>query len=184
MGWVSQVLELLSKPFIWWVVVAPWESGIRSRLGKHITVLGPGIHWRFPFIDRVYIQSVRLRMISDSGQTMTTSDGKAVTISVAIQYCIIDIHRLFTEVAHPESTLLHHVHGLIAQTVSQTTSAELSPTMLEEKVTAQTPSEKWGLGQVKVWIISYAIVKTYRLMMNEYRSFSAGNDLDAAAQVK
>jgi len=182
--WISQIFDLLSRPFIWWVVVAPWEAGIRSRLGKNATILNPGIHLRLPFIDRVYLQSTRLRMISDSGQTMTTKDGKVVTVAVACQYAIADIKKLYMEIAHPESTLLFHVQGLITQIVSQSDSKALSPKSLQEEIGKDIPAEQWGLEQVKVWVINFALVKTYRLLMNDYRNFNPSNDLDQQLHVK
>lgn len=178
MTWVTQLLDLLSGPFIWWVIIAPWETAIRTRLGKHVSVLGPGIHWRFPFVDKVFIQSSRLRMLSDFGQTMTTKDGKVVTVALAIQYRVDDIRKLFMGIAHPESTLTHRVQGLLAQLVSDTLSSDLTPKFIEESVVAQVPSEEWGLAEVKVWITSFACVKTFRLMMDDVRGFGANNDLD------
>lgn len=184
MGWISQLLDLLSRPFIWWVIIAPWEGGIRSRLGKRVTVLQPGIHWRFPFIDRVYIQSVRLRMLSDSGQTMTTKNGKVVTISIALQYSIVDIGKVYASIANPEATLIFQSQGLIAQLVSTTDSDTLTPQMIEEKVTALFPANEWGLGQIKVWVTSFAYVRTLRLLSDTYRQFGMNNDLDNQQHVK
>ena len=64
MEWLSTIVRSLWRPFQWWVVVAQWELGLRIRLGKKTKALNPGIHFRIPFLDRIYIQSARLRTIS------------------------------------------------------------------------------------------------------------------------
>lgn len=53
----------------------PWEAALRVRLGRRVVMLGPGFHLRIPFLDRTFVRSVRLRTISDSGQTVVTQDG-------------------------------------------------------------------------------------------------------------
>ena len=182
MGWISRVFDILSRPLIWWVVCAPWESGVRVRLGKTAIPLAPGVHLRIPFLDRIFVQSVRLRMISDTGQTVMTADGKVVTIAVSIQYAIADIRRLYLSVSCPEATLLQRAQGLIARLVAVTPSTDLSSAMIEEKVSAQLPAAEWGLDQVRLWVTSYAFVKTYRLLMNEYRSYSLGSLEDSSGE--
>jgi regulator of protease activity HflC (stomatin/prohibitin superfamily) len=179
MTWLSQFFAIFSKPFQWWVTIAPWESGLRVRLGKTAIVLGPGPHFRIPFLDRIYVQGVRLRMLSDSGQTIATRDGKVLTVAVAIQYAIADIKKLYMSANSPEMTLLSLVQGQIAELVSRSDSSELSPSKLGERVSEVMPSVEWGLSQVKVWVTGYAYVRTYRLLMNEYRNHGGLTDLDS-----
>lgn len=177
MNWLQDIFGFF-KSFQFWIVIAPWESALRVRLGKVAAVLRPGPHFRLPFLDRIFVQSVRLRTISDTGQTLTSKDGKVLTLSVAASYAIDDIRKLYMTVAQPELTLLLQIQGIIAEVVSQTISSEISPAKIEELVTQRMPSTDWGLAQVSVKVTSFAYVKTYRLLMNDYRNINVNNDLE------
>lgn len=172
MTWLTQVLAAFSKPFKWWVVVAPWERGIRIRLGKVARLLKPGIHGRVPFLDRIYVQSVRLRIISTSNQTVATKDGKVLTISFAVRFAISDIVKLYESIAHPENTLLGEVLSLAARYISARDSALVSPSAVERYVSARLYGERWGLGGLGVNVTSFAYVRTYRILMHDYERIS------------
>lgn len=177
MNWLSQIFGFL-KSFQFWIVIAPWESGLRVRLGRTATTLHPGPHWRLPFLDRTFVQSTRLRSISDQGQTMTTRDGHVLTLSVAVFYAIDDIARLYKSVSNPETTLLYQVEGLVAECIAQTDRADLTPKGVEEFVTKRLPSTEWGLGQLKLTVITFAFVKVFRLLQNDYRCVGAPDNLE------
>jgi len=177
MNWLSQIFGFF-KAFQCWIVIAPWESGLRVRLGKHATVLKPGPHVRVPFLDRIFVQSVRLRTITDSGQTMATRDGKVLTIAVAVSYAIGDIEKLYLSVSNPESTLLAQIQGMIAEIVSRTGSDAITPRIIEEIVTTKIDALEWGLAQVRLMVTTFAFVRTYRLLNYEYRTLSAANELE------
>ena len=176
MQWLSQILSSLAQPFKWWIVVAPWEGALRIRLGKVAGELGPGIHFRIPFLDRIYVQSLRLRSISDTGQTMTTKDRKVVTISVGVEYGIANLLRVYEALANPESVLIYRVQGIIADHVNGVDSNALSPHTIQAAVRSNLQAGEWGMDRLQLHVTSFAFVKTYRFMMNDYRSFTKAND--------
>ena len=55
---VRQFLKALQM----WVTIAPWEQGLRVRLGRRVKLLGAGVHLRLPVLDVLYIQTVRTRI--------------------------------------------------------------------------------------------------------------------------
>ena len=176
MRWIGQILSSLAQPFKWWIVVAPWEGALRIRLGKVAGELGPGIHFRVPFLDRLYIQSLRLRTISDTGQTMTTQDGKVVTIAIGIEYGIANLLRVYEALANPEAVLMYRVQGIISDHVATTDAQLLSPHTIQEAVTGKLPVSEWGMDRLCLHVTSFAFVRTYRLLMNDYRTYTKAND--------
>lgn len=177
MSWLSQLFGLF-KSFQCWITIAPWEAALRVRFGKTAVRLGPGVHFRIPFTDRIFVQAVRLRPIFDTGQTVTTKDGKVLTVSFVIYYAISDMLKLYQSVSNPESLLIGQVQGQIAKTVCATRSEDLSPAWIESEINEALPSTDWGLSQVRLQITTFAYVKTYRLLNYEYRSLSAANELE------
>lgn len=179
MNWLSQIFGAF-KTFQCWVTIAPWESALRVRFGKTATLIGPGVHLRIPFTDRIFVQAVRLRPIFDTGQTITTKDGKVLTVSFVVYYAIGDMLKLYLSVSNPEQLLIGLVQGIIARVVTSTRSEDLTPSLIEAEVDKHGPSTDWGLEQVRLEITTFAYVRTYRIMNYEYRSTSSANDLEVA----
>lgn len=166
--WLATVFHAMSQPLKWWVVVAPWEQGIRVRLGKDAVVLNPGIHFRIPFLDRVYVQSIRLRIVTSGSLTVSTLDKKVVTTILTVRFAIKNVKLLYNTIANPETTLINHVSSLAAEYISETISTDLSHKSLSEHVDNQLNIGGWGLSEVSVSIIDFVFARTYRLMGNEY----------------
>ena len=90
---VNQIIQFIKQLFSWWFIVTPWEQAVFVRLGKNVKVLHGGFYFKIPFIDQVYIQSIRLRAIDMPIQTISTKDGKTITIKSVMNYAINDIIR-------------------------------------------------------------------------------------------
>lgn len=156
----------------WWVVVAPWEQAVRVRLGKHVRVLGAGIYWRIPGVDRIYRQSIRRRFSSVPTQTVTTKDGRAVTVSGALGYRIEDIGKLYDTLHHAEDTVQTEAAALVARFVRDCALAECTPGAVEESVTKALDLSRYGIGGVEFAITDFVAVRTYRLIQGEPKNYS------------
>lgn len=146
-----------------WVVIAPWEQGLRVRLGKRVRLLENGVHLRLPWIDQVHIQSVRRRVSGIGKQTITTRDGKTVTLAGTLGYCIEDIELLYRGMHHAEDSIQQMARGTIAQHVVTHDLFECTPVKLEA-LAAALDFRSYGLGCVEIHITDFAIVMTYRLI--------------------
>ncbi len=175
--WLEQLLQVAARPFRWWTVIAPWEQGVRVRLGKRADELPPGVHLRIPWFDRIYVQSTRLRIVSTNNQTISTKDGKVLTIHLAVRFSVVSMLRVYQSVSDPGLTLLNAVMSLASQHISQTHSSDLSHKSIEEFINSKTAGCDWGLGNLEAHVLGFAFVRTYRLLMHDYeRSF--GMDLE------
>ncbi len=181
MNWIGTVLQNMAKPLQWWVVIAPWEQGVLVRLGKNPRLLRDGIHFRIPFIDRVHRISTRLRMVSEGGTTVTTKDGKAVTIGIGVQYGINNALKMMHAVARPEMMLLIKAQALITEYAAGRRSEDLSCCAVNEEMKGRLPESEWGLCDVEISLTTIAFVPAYRLIMNEHRSLT---DMDYQLDAK
>ena len=146
----------------------PWESGLRIRLGKHITIMSKGVYFRIPFFDSVYIQTTRLRVVSMPLQTVTTKDGKTLSIISVIGYSISDIKLLYDKLYQPEGTICNIALGEISEFISKNDIDNCSPKNIEEAVSNKLNSDDYGIKYDYVKIIGYAVVKTYRLIQDQH----------------
>lgn len=166
MNYLRETLEYLSKLFQWWVIVEPWEAGLRVRFGKHIKVMSAGTFFRIPFFDAVYIQEVRMRMYSMNPQTVTSKDGHTITIVASVGYSISDILTLYESISQPDSTIGNTVLGTISDYVTKNTIQDCGPTKIEQEVSNKLSELSYGIKFEQVRITGYAIVKTYRLIQD------------------
>ncbi len=149
-----------------WITIAPWEQGLRVRLGKHVRLLHAGVHLKIPIIDVLYIQTVRTRISSLGRQIATTSDGKAITLSGSIGYAISDIETLYRSMHHAEDTIQALARARIASYISRNVAEHCHPSEMERPVSSALAEElnQYGICEVKVYITEFAVVRTYRLI--------------------
>lgn len=164
MEWLTELIRSFTGLLKWWIIIAPWEQGIRVRLGKEAALLRPGPHFRVPLLDRTYVVATRLRMTQGRSQTATTLDGHVVTVGCAIQYAVHDARRLFEVITNPEATLKARVRAAIAETVGEVDRKDLSRSRVQQAAEASIQGEEWGLERVSVRVVDMAFVKTFRLM--------------------
>lgn len=155
----------------------PWEQAIFIRRGSQVKPLGAGIYFKIPFIDVVYIQTTRMRMIDLSYQTMSTKDGKTVTIKSAVGYGIENVLKLYNTMHHPEMTLGSLVMGYIAEFVRSKQYEELQPIDIEAYANSKMSTLTNGLKDINVKITSYTEARTYR-MIQDHTGLWEGLNMD------
>jgi regulator of protease activity HflC (stomatin/prohibitin superfamily) len=156
------------------IAVAPWEQGLRVRGGKHVTVLGAGLHWRVPFLDVIHVQSVRRRTSQVCTQTVATMDGRTVMVGATLGYAVKDIALLYDRLHHAEDTLSNIVAVAIAGRVSSGSREELTAGELARLVTEDVRPElsSVGLDQIDVRITDFAPMRAFRLVQDSRGSHS------------
>jgi len=163
MGQIQQFIEYLFNALKIWVIVQPWEAGIRVRNGKKIKRLGKGIHFKLPYFDSVYVQEIRLRVRELPMQTLTSKDLKTVTLNSSIGYSIRDIQKLYQTLYRPEMTLQNIAMSAIAEVLYTTDAHDISPELLEREVIKKLSAEDYGLNYEYFKVTNFAIVKLVTL---------------------
>lgn len=167
MNQVQQFFEYLFKSFKIWVIVQPWEAGIRVRNGNYIKKLNKGIYFKIPYFDSVFVQEIRLRVVEMPMQTLTSKDKKTITLNSSIGYSIKNIEKLYQSLYKPEMTLQNIAMSTIAEVLSKEESDNVTPDFLENRVIEQLKNEDYGLEFEYFKITNFAIVRTYRLIQDQ-----------------
>lgn len=183
MNAIKQLLDALRELVIWWVMIAPWEQGLRVRMGKNVTLLASGVHLKIPIIDRIYRQSVRLRSSTLPAQTLTTADGKPLTVAVTVLYRVANLRLLYDSCHHAEGTICGVVLGAVGEFVASKRSTDCSPRAIVEEMGRLAKLERFGLTDVTVAVNTFAFVRTLRLITGEGTSWTIGDRLDTARAV-
>ncbi len=163
---VQQFFEYFFNAIKIWIIVQPWESGIRVRNGKHIKKLTKGIYFRVPYFDSIYIQENRLRVASMPVQTLTSSDLKTLTINGAIGYVISDVEQLYQTLYHPETTIVNITMSEVAEFCYKNKLKDINPQNIEAAVLKRLNADNYGLKFEYFRITNFAVVRTYRLIQD------------------
>lgn len=164
--WLTNLIQQV-KPII---VVNPWERGIRVRLGKHTKLLSPGWHLRIPVVDSVTMFNNRLRIASFPGQTITTVDGRTVSIAGNVGFRIEDPLAAMMSLQQPEYSCAALVQTTAATYIAALPFEELVKGDLEEMAKTDLEKVACGLAIEYVSITDFAPVnRTFRILGDEWR---------------
>lgn len=167
MNQVQQFFEYIFNAVKIWIIVQPWETGLRVRNGKTIKVLDKGIYFRIPYFDSLYIQENRLRVASMPVQTLTSKDLQTITMNGAIGYTISDIKTLYHTLFHPETTIANLTMSEVAEFIFNNKLADITPSEIENAVLKKLNADNYGLDFEYFRITNFAVVRSYRLIQDQ-----------------
>jgi hypothetical protein len=177
---IKEIIQLIRQMFTWFVIVTPWERGVRVRMGRHMKEMMPGIHLRIPFIDRFYRQSIRRRSVLIPAMTLTTSDGKTLTVGAFFWYEIQNVIALYDTLHDAHDTIESEVSGLMSRYIIAHTHEQCRAEQLSEFVLENLDLGKYGIGGFDFAISNHAEHKTYRLITGEPRQWSGAERLNTS----
>lgn len=177
MNQIKDFFEYIFNAIKIWVIIQPWQQGLRVRNGVGIRELKGGIYFKLPYFDSIYVQEDRLRVVSLPIQTLTSKDVKTITLSSSIGYSIVSIKQLYQSLYHPETTISNMAMSEISDFIFTNALKDITPAKLEEVVLARLNAENYGLKFEYFKITSFAIVTTYRLIQDQ-SWLSEGLDMD------
>lgn len=163
------LLSLL-KQFRIFVVVLPWETVIRCRLGSRVAVWGPGWHFRIPFIDSLNCINTRTRIAAVPMQTLTTSDGQSLSVSFSIGFKITDPRAALMRFAEPETSISAAAQSMTAGYVSGRALAGIAVSEMEAAVRVRLLAECDTAFQIEfVRLVDFVAAPTMRLLQEQWR---------------
>lgn len=180
MNTLFQWLVELLRGVIPWVIVAPWEVAIRIRLGKFTKMLSAGIHFRFPYFDEFMIVNTRVRIATTTMQTITTKDGRAVSLAASIGFRLTDPLASFKRLSEPTATISAYATTLLTEYVLDKTLSEVSIGDLRKSILDGLRIFGSGMEFEFVSITDFAVVKTFRLLQEGGRQGVWGDGSSAS----
>lgn len=173
MGAIVNLIRSFWRLFIWAFVVLPWEEALRVRLGKHRKLYKAGIHFRIPYLDRIYIQTIRLRYSFLPLQTVTSSDGQTFSVSGQLGYEVANLGLLYDTLHHAEGAVCAMAQGEIARYVQTHPMRECEPESVRAAVRRSLSLTAYGLIVRGLELTTFARVKTYRLLSDQHYNMSS-----------
>ena len=145
-------------------IVDQWEQGVHLRFGKFHKVVYPGLNWKIPFFDQVWVVPVITQTVNLKPQTLTTLDEKSVVLTSIVRYHIEDVEKFLRGVMHANDVLVDTTQGIIRDIVEDTNWNDLVDLTNRVYPEVNKQVEKWG---IKVQLISFpdlGMITTYRII--------------------
>ena len=145
-------------------IVNQWEEGVHLRYGKFLKVVKPGLVWKLPFFDRLWVTPVITQTVNLKSQTVTTKDEKNVVLTSIVRYHIYDVEKFLLGVMHANDVLVDTTQGIIRDMVESTDWYDLVDltNIVTPEVNKQV--EKWGITIQLVSFPDLGLITTYRIM--------------------
>lgn len=160
----------LLKQFRIFVIVLPWESVIRCRLGSRVRVWDSGWHFRIPFVDSLSVVNTRLRICNAPMQTLTTADGQSLSVSFSFGFRITDPHAALMRFTEPETSLAGVAQSLVAQFIQDRPLSEIKPLELSAAMRAVVVGECGDCIEIDyARVVDFVAAPTMRLLQEQRR---------------
>src|SRR5687768_11455921 len=118
---MQQLLQyILDRLMTLWpfVMVREWNIALLVRGGKILRELGPGIWWRWPFIDEIRYCTRTECVVDLATAAIETRDGKAMAISANMAYRVTSAAKVWRTVFDMDDSLTRLALGRIASHVA------------------------------------------------------------------
>ena len=145
-------------------VVDMWEKALVLRFGKFEDIKDPGLHWKIPFVDSVWHQTIVTQSIHLHPQSITSLDYKNIVVRAIVRYDINDTYLFLTKLAHPTDVLVDTTGAMIREIIEERNWEDLVDIEVEltEKI-GQKVSE-WGINIEKVTLTDLAEINSVRVI--------------------
>lgn len=175
MEWLQSFMSRFAEAFRWLWILQPWEQALRVRGGKKIVKFHGGLHFKIPYLDYIFSQNCRMRLSEVPSQTVTTLDGKSITLSGALAYRVDDVEPLYTKLHMAEETLSRKTQGIISSYIAWHHFSDCSPKHVMEYVDEHLQLGGYGLADVEFILKDFAVVKTYRFITGDVESYMSNS---------
>ncbi len=168
----------LEKLFEWlsqfWGYIRPWaivdqdQSGVILRLGRYSRTIGPGPHWKFPFLELDHTIDIVVTTIELRPQTLTTKDDVSIVISAIVKYQIRDVKPIMLEIRDAEDVLKDVTMGAVNNAITELDYKDIKSTDVERQVLDYVRREvnQYGFKVHKVTFADMGKIVSVRLLQS------------------
>jgi regulator of protease activity HflC (stomatin/prohibitin superfamily) len=153
-------------------VVNSWEKGVYLRFGKFIKVVGSGLIFKIPFVDKIWTHEVITQTVHLQPQTLTTLDEKNIVLKSIVRYHVHDVKKFLLNVMHASDVLVDTTQGVIRDTVEGTNWEDLYEVNEPLKQEVTKVVEDWGITIERVTLTDLGIVQTLRIMSDSQKNIN------------
>lgn len=126
-----------------------------------------GVHFHWALIEEIEIVSCVEDVIETEFQTVTTKDGKEMTVSLSVKYQIFNARHYWTRVTNFAASMENICQGVITTQISNSSYQEITtdPESINENVLSALKDEvfPWGVDVLSVKLVNNAKTSSMRI---------------------
>ena len=145
-------------------VVDMWEKALVLRFGKFEDIKEPGLHWKIPFVDSVWHQTVVTQSIHLHPQSITSLDYRNIVVRAIVRYDIADCYLFLTKLAHPTDVLVDTTGAMIREIIEERNWEDLVDIEVELTEKIGLKVREWGINIEKVTLTDLAEINSVRVI--------------------
>jgi regulator of protease activity HflC (stomatin/prohibitin superfamily) len=147
------------------VIIKEYDKGAFFRFGKYKKIIGPGLHFKIPFIDSIDNHTVVTTTMTLPAQSVVTKDGISVVIKAQIKYEIEDLSVFAVKVYDAIDAISDMTCGIIFQNIKNKTYQEACTSDLNKLITsgAKREAKQWGINIEKITVTDFSQMRSIRL---------------------
>jgi regulator of protease activity HflC (stomatin/prohibitin superfamily) len=158
------VIQQFGNSLLPFFVVDMWEKALVLRLGKFKDIKEPGFHWKIPFVDSVWQQTVVTQSIHLQPQSITSLDYKNIVVRAIVRYDIKDCFLFLTKLAHPTDVLIDTTGAMIREIIEERNWEDLVDVEIELTEKIGLKVSEWGINIEKVTLTDLAEINSIRVI--------------------
>jgi membrane protease subunit HflK len=101
-------------------IVDQWEAGVHLKIGRFYRVVHPGLNWKVPFFDKIWVAPIITQTVNLSPQTLTTLDERSIVLTSIVRYHVVNVECFLLKVMHANDVLVDMTQGIIRDIVENT----------------------------------------------------------------
>jgi hypothetical protein len=171
MEWLQSLINNFSQLFRWFFILQPWEQALRVRAGIYVVRFQGGIHFKIPFIDFIFKQNCRERVMDTGAQTCTTLDGKTITLLSTLAYTIEDVTPLYQKLHQAQDSIRTIIQNIISDYIVHRKISQCTQAQVLAHVGSNLDLTQYGLINIRFGITDYVVVRTYRLINEGFNDY-------------
>jgi hypothetical protein len=106
---IDWVWDIMERYILFWVIVRDYEAGVVLLLGKYHYTLKRGFNWKWPLLHESLTCLKKSETLETQPKTITTKDGKTVSISFVGRYEVCDEKKFLLEANDAVSNIPHEL---------------------------------------------------------------------------
>ena len=149
-----------------WTIIDKWELAFRTRSGKHLKELKPGIRVSLPFIDTVLTEPAKLQTANLTNQSVITLDRVNASVSGVTSYHVLSLLTVWMSVHDHEEAMSNLALAALAAELSEMNFADVRLVLLQRVVQRKIRSRAkvWGIHVDRFELTDLCDSSVYRVM--------------------
>lgn len=152
-------------------IVDAYDGGVVLRFGIFHRKLAPGLHWKWPIVERIITEKTCVTTVRLAPQTLTTKDDVSVVVAAIVKYQITDLEKYVTKIWDQHDVLCDVAMGAIREAIASLAYSELVASPPEDAILKAARGEinQYGFKLHKITFTDLGRVRSFRLISRSPR---------------